>query len=199
MIVDPSKVGDFRSCGRGDKVLALTGFTKNKSNGGNEQYEVHWVCVKDLAAPEDDDGDKGADHWDRLSLSEAAAPFIARLMKAAGYNQSFDTLDKDLIADTLANSFVIATVFMDNYNGEQRPKTKSWRPYTGAEGEDWQEIIKKGEENHKKLVAKRAAGAGAKGGSGGGGGTGGTKRKAVDDDPTGAGAGGAENDEGILF
>lgn len=171
-IVDPNKTGEgFRSCGKGDKVLALVGFDKRRNQKQNWQYEVHWVCLEDLAARDGDKGDQGADHWDRFVLVEQSLFRLGQVMKAAGHTTPFDSEDARMIADVLANCYVIATVQMRTYDGEDRPDTKSWRAYTGAEKPEWAEIIKKGEENHRKLVASRSRGAGGSGsGSGSGGG-----------------------------
>jgi hypothetical protein len=183
MLVDPNKTSNFRSCGRGRKVLALVGLDRRKNQKDNWQYEIHWACVQDLSAPEGEDGDKGADHWDRCVLTENALWRLGALMKAAGYTQPFDSDDAKLIADVLGKCYVIADVKVRQYDGEDRSETKTWSPYSGPEGEDWADIIAKGIENHAKLRESRKKGAGGGGNSGGSQGGGTPRRQRSGEDP----------------
>jgi hypothetical protein len=167
-IVDPNKGGDFKSCGAGKKVMACVGLDRRRKDNGEEQYEVHWLCVKDLAAG-GDVGDKGADHWDFVLLRENLYFILGQLMKAAGHAEPFDTDDKALIGDTLANCYVVVNITNQPYNGEDKFRTarNGWAPYTGAEEADWADLIAKGVENHEKLreARKKKAGGGSSGGS----------------------------------
>lgn len=193
-IVDPTKTEGFRSCGKGDKVLACVGIDKRKNQKGNMQYEMHYVCVKDLAAPEGSAGDKGADHWDRFVLVDNALFRIGQAAKGFGCTTPFDTDDAEKISEIFCTGYVVAKVKGRVWDGEERFETQSWSPYTGAAEEDWEDLIAKGEANHAKLRASRAKGAA---GGFGAGGTPKPKVKATDGVPGEDGV--PENDDGVPF
>lgn len=187
-IVDPNKSGgQFRSCGKGQKVLACVGLDKRKNQKNNMQYEVHYVCVKDLSAPAGQDGDKGADHWDRFVLTENALWRLGAAAKAFGHTAPFDSDDKAAIAEIFSNGYVVANVISRYWDGEERFETKSWSVFDGQPEEDWDEVIAKGEEGHKKLIEGRKKGAGGGGGGSGGGSAPKPARRAAGDEEPGSG------------
>lgn len=168
-VVDPNKTGGFRACETGKKVLAVVGIDKRKNKKDNQQYEVHYVCVKDLSAPNGQDGDKGADHWDRFILMDSVLFRLGQVMKAAGHTTPFDTDDSALISDVLSNCYIVGTISSRVYEGETQYETarNGWAPYSGAEEPDWADVIAKGVEGHEKLRAarKKALGGGSSAGA----------------------------------
>jgi hypothetical protein len=144
--------GTSRKCSPGRKVLAAVGLDRSETQKGSPTLEVHWVCVKDLDAPAGANGEKGYEQWDTFVLTDAARWRMGQVAKALGHAQPFDDEVDDDLMEVFTKGYAVATLEEETNpsTGKVQVRVKRYEAFTGAEGNDWPDLIGRAEREHDR-------------------------------------------------
>lgn len=213
---DPSqhKDNDRSPVTPGEKVVAFVrvGAEATTKNGATFNPTTLVVLVDRNAAP-GEKGDKGALLFDDLFSGEKSAWRLAQVCRAVKNVTPFDPKDLDqlkkrlMLAEDGGSVALVVSVVNESYTKNDgstgtKAKISAFKPYGGAWGDDFDDIIEKGEANAKKAAEKRGQKSGGGSGSGGSGSGGGQRQPSGNDGlPPGAGSdgGGGFDDDPIPF
>ena len=148
MIIDPNSSGGV---GKGRKVFHGVGLRRWESSTGTPILDIGLVVLKDMEG----DGNENLQCRARFFLTANAGWRLGNFAKACGHGEPFDAFDDAAIAKFMAKGPMIATVEMEEYQGNSYPRPGKWASYSGAEDPEWAEMIQNAEAKFAEWVEKQ--------------------------------------------
>lgn len=183
MAFDPNQHPDknFEPPTAGDKVAAWVRVaTEQTTKNGNPYFPTTLVILQDRVAAPGEKGDKGSLLFDDVMTSANMGWRLAKVCRAVKNMAPFDERDhkamqKRLMLNDAGEAVaVVVTVARESYTKNDgttgvKAKITDFKPYGGAWGDDFDDLIEAGEKKAKE-AADKAAGKRSGGGSGSSGG-----------------------------
>ena len=188
MAFDPNAHEERNLPSPGDKVVAWVRIApETATQNGAPYFPTTLVVLHDRVAASGEKGDKGALLFDDVFSNDKSAWRLAQICRAVKNMTPFDEHDLAAMRSRLMlNSAgegvaVVATIAHETYAKKDgsgtgtKAKIVKFSVFGGEWGDDFDDLIEKGEANAKKAAEKRGQG-GSSGGGGSSSGGGSTKR-----------------------